>query len=157
MKHLKTKDIRINPSLYKKPADDVLKEKLNELSYDVTQASATECAFSHEYWDSANEGIYVDITTGEPLFSSDDKFACDCGWPSFAKPISPEVVTYHKDTTLSRERTEVRSRIGDSHLGHVFNDGPAERGGLRFCINGAAIEFIPVSDMEARGYGYLLV
>jgi peptide methionine sulfoxide reductase msrA/msrB len=157
MKHLKTHDIIINPSLYDRLPDEQLKEKLSDLSYEVTQSSATECAFSNSYWDSKSEGIYIDVTTGEPLFTSDDKFTCDCGWPSFTKPISPEVVTYHKDNTLSRERTEVRSRIGDSHLGHVFEDGPTEKGGLRFCINGAAIEFIPTSEMEQRGYGYLLV
>ena len=95
-------------------------------------------------------------TTGEPLFSSTDKYASQCGWPSFVKPIVPEVVTYHKDTSFNMIRTEVRSRSGKAHLGHVFDDGPRDRGGKRYCINSAAIQFIPYAEMEAKGYGYLL-
>jgi len=101
-------------------------------------------------------GIYVDIVTGEPLFLSEDKFDSGCGWPSFTKPLIPEVVNYQQDTSHNRIRTEVRSRSGDSHLGHVFNDGPADKGGLRYCINSGAVRFIPLEEMEAEGYGYLI-
>ncbi|MBC2852215.1 peptide-methionine (R)-S-oxide reductase MsrB, partial [Cetobacterium sp. 2G large] len=100
-------------------------------------------------------GIYVDVTTGEPLFSSKDKFNSQCGWPSFSKPIAPEVVNYHRDSSFNMERVEVVSRVGKAHLGHVFDDGPREFGGLRYCINSAAIEFIPLKNMEEKGYGYL--
>ena len=110
----------------------------------------------NEYWNNFGAGIYVDITTGEPLFSSKDKFDSGCGWPSFAKPIDPNVVTENDDLSFGMERTEVRSRVGDAHLGHVFDDGPIESGGMRYCINSAAIRFIPKEDMEKEGYGYLL-
>ena len=128
---------------------------MTEAQYRVTQENDTEHAFSNEYWDNEEKGIYVDVATGEPLFSSTDKYDSGCGWPSFTKPISKEVVTYHKDFSFNMERTEVRSRSGDSHLGHVFDDGPEESGGLRFCINSASIRFIPLNDMEKEGYGYL--
>ena len=121
----------------------------------MTQNSATERAFSHEYHDSFKRGIYVDITTKEPLFSSTDKFESGCGWPSFSKPISKDVVKYFEDNSHFMHRTEVRSRSGNAHLGHVFNDGPKELGGQRYCINGASLEFIPYDEMDEKGYGYL--
>ena len=141
---------------YPKPSDSALKEKLSKEQYDVTQNGATEYAFSGEYWDFFEKGIYVDVATGEPLFSSKDKFSSLCGWPSFAKPIVPYVITYVQDNSFNMLRTEVRSRSGNSHLGHVFDDGPKELGGLRYCINSIAIKFIPKEDMEKMGYGYLL-
>ena len=151
----KANEIIIDQSKYPKPSDEELKKKLTEAQYKVTQENDTEHAFSNEYWDNKEKGIYVDVATGEPLFGSTDKYDSGCGWPSFTKPISKEVVTYHKDFSFNMERTEVRSRSGDSHLGHVFDDGPKEFGGLRFCINSASIRFIPLEDMEKEGYGYL--
>ena len=145
----------IDPAAYPKPSDEELKEKLTEAQYNVTQKNDTETAYSNEYWDTYDPGLYVDVATGEPLFSSADKYDSKCGWPSFTKPIEPGVVTEHIDTSYNMMRTEVRSRAGDSHLGHVFEDGPKDRGGLRYCINSAAIQFIPADEMEARGYGYL--
>ena len=132
-----------------------LKKRLTEIQYEVTQNEATERPFSGEYDDFYEEGIYVDIVSGEPLFSSKDKFDAGCGWPSFSKPIAKEVVTYHTDLSYNMERTEVRSRSGNSHLGHVFEDGPKELGGLRYCINSASIRFVPLEEMEQEGYGYL--
>lgn len=149
-------DVVIKKEWYPKPSDADLKEKLTEIQYEVTQNNNTERAFSNAYWDNFEPGLYVDVATGEPLFSSKDKFESGCGWPSFSKPISPEVVTYVQDTSFNMVRTEVRSRAGDSHLGHVFEDGPLELGGLRFCINSASIEFIPLEEMTQRGYGYLV-
>lgn len=129
-----------------------LKQRLSDISYYVTQENGTEPPFSSEY-DQFNEpGIYVDIVNGEALFSSLDKFDAGCGWPSFSKPIAAPVVTEHEDTSLSRTRTEVRSEGSDAHLGHVFEDGPQELGGLRYCINGAALRFIPASKLAAEGY-----
>ena len=145
----------IDPADYPKPSDEELKGKLTEAQYNVTQKNDTETAYSNEYWDNYEPGLYVDVATGEPLFSSADKYDSKCGWPSFTKPIEPEVVTEHTDTTFNMKRIEVRSRAGDSHLGHVFDDGPKDKGGLRYCINSAAILFIPADDMEAKGYGYL--
>lgn len=145
----------IDSSRYIKPSDEELKKNLTDIQYDVTQNSATERAFSHEYHDSFKRGIYVDITTKEPLFSSTDKFESGCGWPSFSKPISKDVVKYFEDNSHFMHRTEVRSRSGDAHLGHVFNDGPKEMGGQRYCINGASLEFIPYDEMDEKGYGYL--
>lgn len=141
---------------YPKLSEKELRMKLNSKQYEVTQNGDTERAFQNDYWDFFDKGIYVDITTGEPLFSSTDKYASQCGWPSFVKPIVPEVVTYHNDTSFNMIRTEVRSRSGKAHLGHVFDDGPRDRGGKRYCINSAAIQFIPYAEMEAKGYGYLL-
>lgn len=152
---LKANQVIIDVTKYPKPTDEELKKKLTDIQYKVTQKNDTEHAFSNEYWDNKEKGIYVDVATGEPLFSSNDKFDSGCGWPSFSKPISKEVVTYHKDLSYNMERTEVRSRSGNSHLGHVFNDGPKELGGLRFCINSASIKFVPLQDMEKEGYGYL--
>lgn len=145
----------INMADYIKPDDATLKKVLTDLQYDVTQKGSTERAFSNLYWDTYDKGIYVDVVTGEPLFSSTDKYDSMCGWPSFTKPIIPEVVTYHEDTSFNMVRIEVRSRSGDSHLGHVFEDGPADRGGKRYCINSASIKFIPYEEMEALGYAYL--
>lgn len=145
----------IDPAAYPKPSDEELKEKLTEAQYNVTQNNDTETAYSNEYWDTYEPGLYVDVATGEPLFSSTDKYDSKCGWPSFTKPIEPEVVTEHIDTSYNMMRTEVRSRAGDSHLGHVFNDGPKDKGGLRYCINSASILFIPAEEMEEKGYGYL--
>lgn len=145
----------IDSSRYIKPSDEELKKNLTDIQYDVTQNSATERAFSHEYHDSFKRGIYVDITTKEPLFSSTDKFESGCGWPSFSKPISKDVVKYFEDNSHFMHRTEVRSRSGNSHLGHLFNDGPKELGGQRYCINGASLEFIPYDEMDEKGYGYL--
>lgn len=146
----------VDQSLYPKPSDEEIKAKLSKEAYAVTQKNDTERAFSNQYWDKFEAGIYVDVVTGEPLFSSKDKFESGCGWPSFSAPISPDVVTYHDDTSFNMTRTEVRSRAGDSHLGHVFTDGPKDKGGLRYCINSLSIDFIPKAEMEEKGYGYLL-
>lgn len=152
----KADDIIVDEKKYPKLSEKELRMKLNSKQYEVTQNGDTERAFQNDYWDFFDKGIYVDITTGEPLFSSTDKYASQCGWPSFVKPIVPEVVTYHNDTSFNMIRTEVRSRSGKAHLGHVFDDGPRDRGGKRYCINSAAIQFIPYAEMEAKGYGYLL-
>ncbi|ACC76199.1 peptide-methionine (R)-S-oxide reductase MsrB [Paraburkholderia phymatum] len=119
----------------------------------VTQESGTERPFYNEFWDSKEAGLYVDVVSGEPLFTSLDKFDSGCGWPSFTKPLEDEHVVELRDTTHGMIRTEVRSKHGDSHLGHVFPDGPRETGGLRYCINSASLRFIPVSQLEAEGYG----
>lgn len=133
-----------------------LKKRLTEIQYEVTQNEATERPFTGEYDDFYEEGIYVDIVSGEPLFSSKDKFDAGCGWPSFSKPIENTTLTEKKDYKLSRKRTEVRSGQADSHLGHVFEDGPKELGGLRYCINSASLRFIPVDKLEEEGYGEFL-
>src|SRR4051794_10368321 len=130
--------------------------KLTPEQYRVTQQSATERPGSGEYLDNKEPGIYVDIVSGEPLFASSDKFESGCGWPSFTKPIEPDSVNELGDTSHGMTRTEVRSAHGDSHLGHVFPDGPSDRGGLRYCINSAALRFIHRNDMEAEGYGAYL-
>jgi peptide-methionine (R)-S-oxide reductase len=130
--------------------------KLTPDQYRVTQESGTERAFTGEYWDHKEPGIYVDIVSGEPLFASSDKFESGCGWPSFTKPIEPENVNELRDNSHGMIRTEVRSSHGDSHLGHVFPDGPQDRGGLRYCINSASLRFIPRDEMEAEGYGAYL-
>lgn len=141
---------------YQKPADDVLREKLSDIQYAVTQNSATEKPYTSPYNKNFEEGIYVDIVTGEPLFSSKDKFNSSCGWPSFSKPIRKSALRASLDDSLGMERIELKSRVGGSHLGHVFEDGPADKGGLRYCINGAALKFIPVKDLLNEGYGEYL-
>lgn len=152
----KANKVIIDPKDYPKPNDEQLKAKLTPLQYSVTQKKNTEMSFSNEYWDNKAPGLYVDITTGEPLFSSADKYDSGCGWPSFTQPIVPEVVSYERDTSFNMVRTEVLSRSGKAHLGHVFNDGPKDKGGLRYCINSAAIKFIPLAEMEKQHYGYLI-
>jgi methionine-R-sulfoxide reductase len=127
--------------------------KLTPEQYRVTQKSGTEQPFENEYWDSREPGIYVDIVSGEPLFTSIDKFESHCGWQSFTKPLVQEHVVEHHDSSLGMARTEVRSSNGDSHLGHVFDDGPREAGGLRYCINSASLRFIPLEELEEEGYG----
>ena len=141
---------------YQVKSKEELANTLTPLQYEVTQNSATEPPFQNEYWQNFKEGIYVDITTGEPLFVSTDKFESGCGWPSFAKPISPDLVRELKDSSHGMQRIEVRSKTGDAHLGHVFPDGPRELGGLRYCINSASLQFIPKEEMTAKGYGALL-
>lgn len=128
-------------------------KSLNEIQYKVTQENATECPFSGEYDDFYEKGIYVDIVSGEPLFSSAAKYDAGCGWPAFSKPIQASEIVEKEDASLARVRTEVRSAKADSHLGHVFGDGPKELGGLRYCINSAALRFIPYEQMDAAGYG----
>ena len=135
---------------------EALKQRLTEIQYEVTQNEATERPFSGEYDEFFEEGIYVDVVSGEPLFSSKDKFDAGCGWPSFSKPIQNTTLTEKEDHKLNRVRTEVRSQKADSHLGHVFPDGPEELGGLRYCINSAALRFIPKEDLEKEGYGEFL-
>ena len=132
-----------------------LREKLTPLQYEVTQNEATERPFSGEYDDFYEKGIFVDVVSGEPLFSSTDKYDAGCGWPSFSKPIAK--LTEKVDTKLARERTEVRSSEADSHLGHVFEDGPEEMGGLRYCINSAAMRFVAYEDLETEGYGDYII
>ena len=151
-----SEEIKINPEEFERKSKDELKKELSDLEYAVTMESATESPYTGQYWDSFEEGIYVDITTGEPLFSSKDKFRSQCGWPSFSKPIEKEVTRYYKDNSHLVERIEVRSRVGDAHLGHVFPDGPSELGGLRYCINSASIRFIKKEDLEKEGYKNLL-
>jgi peptide methionine sulfoxide reductase msrA/msrB len=135
-----------------KPSKEELKKMLTPLQFEVTQEQGTERPFNNEYWDNKKEGIYVDIVSGEPLFSSLDKYDSGTGWPSFTKPLEPGNIAEKEDRHLFMKRTEVRSRLGDSHLGHVFDDGPAPTG-LRYCMNSAALRFIPVEDLEKEGYG----
>jgi peptide-methionine (R)-S-oxide reductase len=130
--------------------------RLTPEQFRVTQESGTEPAFRNEFWDHHEPGIYVDIVSGEPLFASLDKFDSHCGWPSFTKPIAGAGVVEHKDLSHGMVRTEVRSDGADSHLGHVFEDGPAEQGGLRYCINSASLRFVPLADLEKEGYGRFL-
>ena len=138
---------------YNKPSKEELKGKLTELQYEVTQNAKTERPYQNEYDELFQKGIYVDIVSGEPLFLSTDKFNSGCGWPAFSKPIILEVITEKVDLQFGMVRTEVRSRYADSHLGHVFADGPRDKGGLRYCINSSSLRFIPVEKMEAEGYG----
>lgn len=137
---------------YERPSKEELKEKLTDIQYKVTMQNATEPPFKNEYWDNHKKGMYVDIVTGKPLFVSSDKFDSGCGWPSFSKPIDTDVLIEKEDKGFGMRRTEVRSKVGDTHLGHVFEDGPIQNGGLRYCINSAALRFIPVEEMEEKGY-----
>jgi peptide methionine sulfoxide reductase msrA/msrB len=146
----------VDPTQYQHADKQNLRKTLSEQQFRVTQEAATEPPFQNEFHDHYAPGIYVDITTGEPLFASSDKFESGCGWPSFSRPIDPHVVKEFMDKSLFHVRTEVRSRVGNAHLGHVFEDGPKEMGGLRYCINSAALRFIPKAEMEAKGYGKLL-
>jgi peptide methionine sulfoxide reductase msrA/msrB len=143
----------VDPAKYTKPSDGEIKAMLTAEQYQVTQQAGTEAAYANEYFDNHDLGLYVDIVTGEPLFSSADKYDSGCGWPSFTKPIDPAVIIEHMDRSYGMIRTEVRSRVGNSHLGHMFEDGPREKGGLRYCINSLSIRFIPYTEMEAEGYG----
>ena len=148
--------LRIDPGDYQKPAAESIRDKLTAEQYRVTQESGTERAFTGEFWDKFEKGIYVVVVTGEPLFSSTDKYESGCGWPAFTKPIEEPAVVELEDLSHGMRRTEVRSRAGDSHLGHVFTGDPESPNGVRYCINSAALRFVPYAKMKAEGYGYLL-
>jgi len=148
--------LRIDPGDYQKPAEEAIRDKLTAEQYYVTQESGTEYAFMNEFWNQFEKGVYVDIVTGEPLFSSTDKFESSCGWPAFSKPIEEPSIVEILDTSHGMIRIEVRSRAGNSHLGHVFENDPESPNGIRYCINSASLRFIPYAHMEAEGYGYLM-
>ncbi|MBX4260035.1 peptide-methionine (R)-S-oxide reductase MsrB [Clostridium estertheticum] len=142
----------MDKKIYTKKSKEQLKKELTQIQFEVTQENATERSFDNEFWNSKEEGIYVDVNSGEALFTSLDKFDSGCGWPSFTKPVDNKNVKENKDMTLGMMRTEVRSSYADSHLGHVFNDGPRAEGGLRYCINSASLKFIPVHKLKEAGY-----
>lgn len=149
-------NLHIDPGDYQKPAAESIRDKLTAEQYRVTQESATERPFDNEFWNQFEKGIYVDVVTGEPLFSSSDKYESGCGWPAFSRPIETPAVVELPDNSYGMHRTEVRSRAGNSHLGHVFTGDPESPNGVRYCINSAALRFIPYAKMEEEGYGYLL-
>jgi len=160
--HINLSDIpnrkpEINPRDYEKPSDQEIKEKLTEEQYEITQGKGTEPPFKNEYNDNKAKGIYVDVVTGQPLFSSRDKYDSGSGWPSFTKPIDKGLLRYLEDKSIGMERIEVLSISGDTHLGHVFNDGPEDEGGLRYCMNSGSLRFIPLEKMDEEGYGDLKV
>lgn len=138
---------------YSKPDEDSLRRKLTKIQYEVTQHAATEHPFTGEYWNTFEKGIYVDVTTGQPLFSSEDKYLSSCGWPSFCAPLTEKNLLYHKDESHNMIRTEVKSQAGDAHLGHIFYGEPESPNGVRYCINSAALKFIPYEKMKEEGYG----
>ena len=148
--------LKIDAGAYKKPAAETIRDKLTAEQFQVTKQNGTERPFHNEFWDKFAKGIYVDIVTGEPLFSSTDKYQSSCGWPAFTKPIEAPLIVERKDTSHGMVRTEVRSRSGNSHLGHVFTGDSESPNGVRYCINSASLRFIPYEQMEAEGYGYLL-
>jgi peptide methionine sulfoxide reductase msrA/msrB len=148
---------KVNLGDYPKPSMEEIKKKLTDLQFRITQESATEYAFENKYWNNKETGLYVDIVTGEPLFLSLNKFDSGTGWPSFTRPIQWDVVTYNSDKSGGMERIEVRSRSGDSHLGHLFYDGPVAEGGLRYCINSGALDFIKLDELKDRGYGKFII
>ena len=140
---------------FTKPLDPELRKRLTRIQYEVTQNEGTEPAFNNEYWNNKHDGIYVDVVSGEPLFSSHDKYDSGTGWPSFTRPLEPDNILTHTDRSLFMSRTEVRSKQAGSHLGHLFDDGPAPTG-LRYCMNSASLRFIPVEQLEQEGYGKYL-
>ncbi|MFT5873198.1 MAG: peptide-methionine (R)-S-oxide reductase [Clostridium sp.] len=150
------RSIILDKKAYNKKNKEQLKKVLTQTQFEVTQENGTERPFVNEFWNNNEQGIYVDINSGEPLFTSLDKFDSGCGWPSFTKPVDDYYVKENKDITHGMMRTEVRSKYGDSHLGHVFTDGPREKGGLRYCINSASLTFIPIHKLCEEGYGEYL-
>ena len=152
----KAKQAREEPPKYQMKSRDELKAILTDMQYDVTQNNATEPPFRNAFYNNFKEGIYVDVTTGEPLFVSTDQFESGCGWPSFSRPISPDLIREITDKSHGMRRVEVRSKTGNAHLGHVFDDGPTASGGQRYCINSASLSFIPKAEMAEKGYGQLL-
>lgn len=146
----------VDPASYPKPTEEAIRRKLTDMQFYVTQQNGTEHPFFNAYWNHFEQGIYVDAVTGEPLFSSKDKYPSHCGWPAFARPVEESVVTEKEDLSHGMQRTEVRSRSGDSHLGHVFQNDPESPNGVRYCINSAALRFVPREEMDQQGYGPLL-
>src|SRR5699024_10567083 len=149
-------DVKINPNKYQAKDKTEMKDQLTKEQFAVIMNNETETAYENKYWDTFDRGIYVDVTTGEPLFSSNTKYDAQSGWPSFTKPIDVEALNFSKDNSANMERTEVRSRVGNIHLGHVFEDGPKDEGGERYCINSASLKFIHIDDMKKEGYENLI-